>query len=68
MPSLYLNCPNYTEWPFDVPFHLILNVAVGGSWGGAKGVAEDGWPVAMEVDSIRVYKAKEMDAILKTKK
>ncbi len=68
MPSLYLNCPNYTEWPFDVPFHLILNVAVGGSWGGAKGVAEEGWPVSMEIDSIRVYKAQEIEDILKTKK
>lgn len=68
MPSLYLNCPNYMEWPFDVPFHLILNVAVGGSWGGAKGVAEDGWPVSMEIDSIRVYKAQEIEDILKTKK
>jgi len=22
------------KWPFDQPFYLILNVAVGGDWGG----------------------------------
>jgi beta-glucanase (GH16 family) len=26
-----------SEWPFDQRFHLILNLAVGGNWGGAKG-------------------------------
>lgn len=26
------------HWPFDHPFHLILNVAVGGAWGGQQGI------------------------------
>ncbi len=26
----------YKAWPFDKPFHLLLNVAVGGNWGGQK--------------------------------
>ena len=26
------------EWPFDQPFYLILNLAIGGSWGGQQGV------------------------------
>jgi beta-glucanase (GH16 family) len=43
-------------WPFDQPFHLLLNVAVGGNWGGQKGVDESIFPVRMEVDWIRVYK------------
>ena len=42
-------------WPFDQPFHLLLNIAVGGNWGGQKGVDETIWPVRMEVDWIRVY-------------
>jgi beta-glucanase (GH16 family) len=68
MPSLYLNCPTSQQWPFDIPFHLILNIAVGGNWGGARGVAEEGWPTTMEIDSIRVYQAIEMDDIIKNKK
>lgn len=43
------------QWPFDQPFFLILNVAVGGAWGGQKGVDETIWPQRMEVDYIRVY-------------
>jgi len=43
------------EWPFDQPFYLILNVAVGGNWGGQKGVDETIWPRRMEVDYVRVY-------------
>ena len=42
-------------WPFDAPFHLVLNVAVGGTWGGEKGIDEDAFPVRMEVDYVRVY-------------
>jgi len=43
------------EWPFDQQFHLILNLAVGGNWGGKHGVAEDIWPQKMLVDYVRVY-------------
>ena len=43
------------EWPFEQPFFLILNVAVGGDWGGQKGVDESIWPQRMEVDYVRVY-------------
>lgn len=45
----------YKEWPFDQQFHLILNIAVGGNWGGKFGVNEDIWPQRMEVDYVRVY-------------
>jgi licheninase len=47
---------DYTTWPFNHDFHLVLNVAVGGTWGGAEGVAPDVWPAAMRVDYVRVYK------------
>ena len=43
------------EWPFNKPFYLILNLAVGGSWGGQKGVDESAFPQRMEVDYVRVY-------------
>lgn len=43
------------EWPFDQPFHAILNLAVGGNWGGMRGVDESIWPQKMLVDYVRVY-------------
>jgi beta-glucanase (GH16 family) len=46
---------DFRGWPFDQKFHLIMNVAVGGNWGGAKGIDEAIWPQRMEVDYVRVY-------------
>ena len=43
------------EWPFDQTFHLIMNIAVGGNWGGREGIDDSIWPQAMEVDYVRVY-------------
>ncbi len=43
------------EWPFDQEFYLILNVAVGGSWGGKKGIDETIFPQQMAVDYVRVF-------------
>ncbi len=43
-------------WPFDQPFHLLLNIAVGGNWGGQKGIDSTIYPVRMEVDYVRVYR------------
>jgi len=45
----------YKSWPFDQPFHLILNVAVGGHWGGKHGIDEAIWPRSLDVDYVRVY-------------
>jgi beta-glucanase (GH16 family) len=49
----------FSEWPFDKAFHLILNIAIGGDWGGADGVDEALFPKMMEVDFVRVYKSPE---------
>ena len=43
------------EWPFNKPFYLILNIAVGGNLGGQKGVDQNILPSTMEVDFVRVY-------------
>ena len=48
---------DYKQWPFDKPFHLLLNLAVGGNWGGAQGIDESIWPQRMEIDYVRVYQA-----------
>ena len=45
----------YEAWPFDNKMHLLLNIAVGGNWGGQKGVDENIWPQKMEIDYVRVY-------------
>ena len=48
----------WQSWPFDHPYHLILNLAVGGDWGRAGGPIDDRiFPAKMEVDYVRVYKA-----------
>ena len=36
-------------------FYLILNIAVGGAWGGQQGVDPDVFPQTLEIDSIKVY-------------
>jgi beta-glucanase (GH16 family) len=43
------------EWPFNIDFHLILNIAVGGNWGGKFGVDDSIFPQKMEIDYVRVY-------------
>ncbi len=42
-------------WPFNYDFHCILNLAVGGDWGGAQGVDPNIWPRQMLVDYVRIY-------------
>jgi beta-glucanase (GH16 family) len=46
-------------WPFDKRFHFILNIAVGGDWGGAQGVDDSIFPQKMVIDYVRVYKKTE---------
>jgi len=43
------------EWPFDSPFFLVMNIAVGGGLGGKMGVDESAFPATMQVDYVRVY-------------
>lgn len=49
----------FAEYPFDKKFHLLLNLAVGGNWGGSKGVDESIFPQRMEVDYVRIYALKK---------
>jgi beta-glucanase (GH16 family) len=42
-------------WPFDLPQYLILNVAVGGAWGGQQGIDDAVFPQRMLVDYVRVH-------------
>jgi hypothetical protein len=55
----YFTSPNDNTgddaWPFNKNFHIILNLAIGGDWGGAQGVDPNIWPRQMQVDYVRVY-------------
>jgi beta-glucanase (GH16 family) len=42
-------------WPFDKPHYLILNAAIGGSWGGQKGIDDTIFPQKYAIDYVRVY-------------
>lgn len=40
-------------WPFDKPYYLILNLAIGGGWGGE--IDDTIFPNEMQIDYVRIY-------------
>jgi beta-glucanase (GH16 family) len=54
----YDKTANDLEWPFSNPQDIILNLAVGGNWGGAKGIDESWDSHAFIIDYVRVYELK----------
>ena len=55
----YINTEkNYDAWPFDQPFFMILNLAIGGNWGGQKGIDDQIFPQKFYIDYVRIYKKK----------
>ena len=48
-------------WPFFTPFKLILNLAIGGDWAGAKGIDDAAMPQRMQVDYVRVWQTRSED-------
>lgn len=53
---------DYTSWPFDQPFYLIANLAMGGSWGGmdtahypGNGIDNSALPASLDIRSIYYY-------------
>lgn len=44
---------SYKNWPFDKEFQLILNLAIGGNWGG--NVDNSIFPQTMNIDYIKIY-------------
>jgi beta-glucanase (GH16 family) len=45
-------------WPFDAPQYLLINLALGGSWGGQKGIDDSKFPTRYLVDYVRIYQQK----------
>lgn len=48
---------NWKDWPFDSDFYIILNLAVGGTWGGD--ISDATLPWDMQVDWVRVYQREQ---------
>ena len=46
-------------WPFDKPFYMILNLAIGGDWAAPKGMDDSIFPQRFEVDYVRVWPVKK---------
>lgn len=59
--------PSNPRAPFDSPFHILLNVAVGGDWPGPPN-GSVGFPMEMTVEYVRVYQSAppEQDPFLGT--
>lgn len=55
---LYDKTANQQEWPFHNPQSIILNLAIGGGWGGAKGVDSTFTRATFKIDYVRVYEKK----------
>ena len=45
----------WEAWPYERDYYLLLNLAIGGMWGGREGIDSDAFPQSMEVDFVRVY-------------
>jgi beta-glucanase (GH16 family) len=44
--------------PFHKPHYLLMNLAIGGSWGGQKGIDDAVFPQTYEIDYVRIYQKK----------
>jgi beta-glucanase (GH16 family) len=64
-PNMFKDSPTYREWPFDRRFHLLINLAFGGNWGGARGVDYNILPATYAIDYVRVYQSPEITALEK---
>jgi beta-glucanase (GH16 family) len=49
----------WQEWPFHHPQHILVNIAIGGNWGGLNGIDDTIFPIRMELDYIRYYPLKQ---------
>lgn len=49
------------EWPFDKPQFLIINLAIGGNWGGKHGIDDSLFPHKYYIDYVRYYKLRQQE-------
>lgn len=62
-PSRITSQPTKDHWPFDKRFHMLINLAFGGDWGGAQGTDDSYFPVTYEIDYVRVYQSPDINAL-----
>ncbi len=57
--KVYLTVPNKgktdEEWPFNKPQYILLDLAIGGNWGGTKGIDDSIFPATLQIDYVRVF-------------
>jgi len=62
----YFTCENDkggdASWPFDKPQYLIINLAIGGAWGGTQGIDDAALPTRFEIDYVRIYQKAKTDS------
>lgn len=58
------NNDDWQGWPYDKPFVLIINLAVGGDFGGQKGVDDSVFPAKFEIESVTVSAARDLNCRL----
>ena len=46
-------------WPYDKPHYLIINAAIGGTWGGQKEIDDTIFPQKYYIDYVRVFNIKK---------
>ena len=46
---------SFSDWPYSDPFFLIINLAIGGEWGGIQGIDNSIFPVSFIIDYVRLY-------------
>ncbi len=50
-----------SAWPFTRPYHLILNLAIGGDWAGKEGIDDAALPQQMQIDYVRYWAAEDTE-------
>ena len=53
---------DFTTWPFNQDFHLILNLAIGGTWGGQQGIDDSDFPAQFKIDYVKIYEASQLSS------
>jgi len=46
------------KWAYDTPQYLLINLAVGGAWGGEQGIDLSAFPAQFLIDYVRIYELK----------
>jgi beta-glucanase (GH16 family) len=55
VPQFNQDVPHDDVFPFQEEFYFIINLAVGGSWGGVQGIDPLAFPTVFELDYLRLY-------------